>query len=162
MSSEAITKNDLKEILEGAISQKVPVCWGSLLLPTASGTALTLTQSSQKIPLSVFDGVDCALSANGIKVNKAGVYLVSGSGYFSTGFTVNDLIHLRIYKNSTYVAEMVKRVYGADPYEVIHSGPVILNLAAGDTVYLYAYNQTGARGLVGNNVGMGITLNRIA
>lgn len=156
MSSESITLNDLKDILNGVFAPQK--CWGTLV--TLSAT-MTLTTTETVIPLTTFNGLKCSLSSNGIKVDETGVYMITGSAYLSTGYTVNDIIHLRLFKGSTRISEMVKRVYSTNPYEVIHTD-IITSLDAGDTVQLKAYNQTGARGNVGSNTGLGIMLHRIA
>lgn len=156
MSSETITKNDLTEILNGVFAPQK--CWGTL---TTLSAAMTLTTTETVIPLTTFNGSKCSLSSNGIKVDEAGVYAITGSAYFSTGYTVNDLIHLRLLNGSTRLSEMVKRVYSANPYEVIHTD-IIASLAAGDVVQLKAYNQIAARGQIGSNTGLGIMLHRIA
>ena len=78
------------------------------------------------------------------------------------GFTANDIVHLRIYVNSTYNMDSVKRMGTSNPYEVVYNGVLIKELNAGDMIYLYAYNQTAARGNVGNQANTRLTVNRIA
>lgn len=41
-------------------------------------------------------------------------------------------------------------------------GPMIVSLDADDVIYLYTYNQTGARGTAATKTDAGIVLNRIA
>ena len=110
--------------------------------------AFSLGSSAAKLPLKDFIGNGCSLSSNGIKVNNAGVYEVSATAYYYTGFTVNDTVHLLVYKNSTVIADNGMRIPTANPYENLNISPIIVNLAANDVVYLYAYNQSGARGTV--------------
>lgn len=134
-------------------------CYGSLV---GFSNAITLSTSETKIPLDTFTGSGCSKASNGIKVDKAGVYEISGAAYFATGFSSSDILHLRLKVNTTNVAEQVKRTYSTAPYEIMHVGSVIVSMSAGDVVYLYAFNQTAARGTVSQNTGCGIMLNRIA
>jgi hypothetical protein len=123
----------------------------------------TLTASAAKLPLKTFSGVGCSLSSNGIKVAEAGTYMVWGSAYVYGSFTANDIIHLRLYKNSTYLSlESIYRTPIATPYNMIHMGPFIVTLAANDVLYLYAYNQTAARGTIQSSASCGLTIRRIA
>lgn len=125
--------------------------------------AITLTTSAQKLTLNQFTGSGCSLSSNGIKVEKAGIYEISGTAYFTTGFTVNDVMHMLLIKNSTTVVDNGKRAYAAAPYENIYVSPTIINLAAGDVIYVHVYNQTGARGTVGTGSQRNyLKVNRIA
>lgn len=133
--------------------------YGTLLTLSSS---MTLSTSAAKLPLNTFTGSGCSKSSNGIKVDKAGIYQVSGMAYLTTGFTANDIIHLQLRKNTTTIAEAVWRTYNAAPYQTLYTGPMIVSLAAGDIIYLYAYNQTGARGTAATKTDAGIVINRIA
>lgn len=126
-----------------------------------ASSSITLGTSDKKIPLSTFMGNNCELSANGIKVKNSGIYKIEGEAYFSTGYTVNDIVHLTIYTNATAGLDFVKRAYSANPYEVICTGAFIKSLQAGDIVYLYARNQNDARGAIGTGGNTRLTLNRI-
>lgn len=124
---------------------------------------LSLSTSEKKLPLKTFTGSGCTSSSNGIKVNKAGVYEISGTAYFHSGFTVNDIVHLQLWKNSTLLEDFGQRLSTANPYENVNISPYIISLAANDVIYMYAYNQTGSRGQI--NTGATRTfmmLNRIA
>lgn len=143
----------IAEILE------VQNTYGTLLTLSSS---LTLSTSAAKLPLNTFTGDGCSKSSNGIKVNKSGIYRVSGMAYLTTGFTANDIIHLQLRKNSTTVAEAVWRTYNAAPYRTLYVGEMITSLSANDVIYLYAYNQTGARGTAATKQDTGIVINRIA
>ena len=123
---------------------------------------LTLSTSAKKVALTTFSGSGCQLSSNGIKVANAGTYMINGSAYCTTGYTANDIIHIQLYKGSTSLCDSTKRVSNASPYEIMPVGPIIVTLAANDVIYLYAHNQTGARGTVATNTLTHITLHRIA
>lgn len=125
-------------------------------------SSLTLSTSGKKVALTTFSGSGCQLSSNGIKVTNAGTYMINGSAYCTTGYTVNDIVHIVLYKGSTSLHDSPKRVSNASPYEIMPVGPVIVTLAANDVIYLYAYNQTGARGTVATHTLTHITLHRIA
>lgn len=130
-------------------------------------SSLTLATSDKKVALGTFSGSGCSSSSNGIKIdaNHAGTYSISGAIYASTGYTANDIVHAVIYKNSTLIGDTGKRVSNGSPYEIISVGPLVVDLAAGDVVYLYARNQSGARGTVasyGNTqLNVGLNLYRI-
>lgn len=124
-----------------------------------------LTTSSAKIPLITFSGANCSLSSNGIKVAKGGVYTVCASVYLGDSFTANDIVHIVINANSTEVVHEQIRVHNAGAWTTYSTDNVIVTLNAGDVVYLYAYNQTGARGNVVRSSATRcpiLTLNRIA
>lgn len=139
--------------------RKVQNTYGVL---TTLSSSLSLTTSAQKVPLNTFTGNNCSKSSNGIKVTDAGVYEVSGSAYFQSGFTANDLAHLQIRVGSTTAIESVKRLSNASPYEIVVVPATIVTLNANDVIYLYAYNQSGARGTVASYTGNGLVLKRIA
>lgn len=132
--------------------------WGQVLEQTRN---LSLTTSAQKVPLKTFTGNGCTLSANGIKVSKAGHYMVAGSIYMTTGYTANDLIHAAVYVNSTNVGECLTRPPITNPYQTATITPFVVSLAANDVVYLYAYNQAAARGVVSTRDAVGLTIWKI-
>lgn len=132
--------------------------WGQVLEQTGN---LSLSTSAQKVPLKTFTGNGCSLSANGIKVSKAGHYMVAGSIYMTTGYTANDLVHACVYVNSTSVGECLTRPPITNPYQTATIQPFVVSLAADDVVYLYAYNQTAARGVVSTRDAVGLTIWKI-
>lgn len=126
-------------------------------------STFSLSTSEQKVPLNTFTlSSGCTLSSNGIKVPANGVYVIEGSAYAYTGFTVNDIIHILLYVNSSSRLESQKRIMSANPYETIVTGQLMISLSAGDVIYLYAYNQTGARGTIGNAASTKLVVHRIA
>lgn len=124
-------------------------------------STLSLTTTAKKLPLNTFTGNNCQLSSNGIKVNKAGLYMIWGSAYFSTGFTALDLVNVMVYVNSSQISDGSNRIDTANYYNVIATSPVIMPLAANDVVYLYARNGAANRGVVENRTGTGLYLKRI-
>ena len=129
---------------------------------TSLSSSPTLTTSAQKLPLKTFKGKNCsATTDNGIKVAQAGTYMVWGSAYVHSGYTEGDLVHVCIYKNSTSVLDDNDRASNANPYQTRFIGPIFLDLAANDVVYLYAYNQTAARGTIASRDNMGLFVKRV-
>ena len=87
--------------------------------------------------------------------------MVWGSAYVHSGYTEGDLVHVCIYKNSTSVLDDNDRASNANPYQTRKLGPIFLDLAANDVVYLYAYNQSGARGTIASRDNMGLFVKRV-
>lgn len=133
--------------------------WGQMVGLSASQT---LTTSAAKMPLSTFAGNGCSASSNGLKVTNAGTYLVWGSLYLTTGYTAGDLIHIKAYRNSTAVSDWIFRAYSASHYSTPHFGPIAVTCSANDVLYLYAYNQTAARGVVGSSATCGLRILRVS
>ena len=145
--------------MSGAL-RYAPIAYGSL---TYMASALTLTTSAQKLPLgTTFVGNGCSASSNGVKVEKAGTYLILGSAYLFDGYTANDIVHLLIRAGSTEVADCVYRAPTANPYQTISTVPVVVQLAANSVVTLHAYNQVAARGTINSRTMHGLTVLRIA
>ena len=119
---------------------------------------MTLTKSFVKMPFKTFSGVGCSAYSNGIKVDNAGVYIVSGGMYCSTGYNSSDYVHIRIMVNNTNVYDYIDRVSSSTPYTIYQTMPVILDLQTNDVVYLYVQNETAARGNVITRVGLGLQL----
>ena len=135
-----------------------PAAWRDALNISASSATLagmansfSLSTSAAKLPLSKFSKSDpdelFSVSSNGIKVAASGTLLVIASAYFYTGFTANDSVGLYIYKNSTNVCTKGTRVIASNAYNT-ESCSTLIDVNAGDVIYLYAKNATGARGVV--------------
>lgn len=131
---------------------------------TNQSTSLTLTTSAQKVPLhgSFAQYGGCSESSNGIKVPVAGVYLITGLVYLTTGFAENDMIHVELRKNDSSLCNTLCRVCLANAYQSFAAPTQIVSLAANDVITLHAWNQTAARGTVSNRDGHGIMLVKIA
>lgn len=137
-----------------------PVAWRDALNISASSATLegmandfSLSTSYAKIPLSTFSESDpdelFSASSNGIKVAASGTILVMASAYFYKGFTANDLVGIAVYKNSTNVCEHTLKVSTSNPYQSAFCSTIV-DVSAGDVIYLYARNQGAARGIVKN------------
>lgn len=158
LETDTSYQNDMSNALN--YLARVNMTYGYL---TGYSTTVSLTTSAQKLPLNTtFIGSGCSKSSNGIKVDEAGVYVISGSAYFSTGFTSLDLVHVLVYVNNTPKVEAVMRIGTANYYVTVTPPPIIVSLSANDVVYLYAYNQGGNRGICEGRLGNGITVFRIA
>ena len=151
--TRSITVSDIGPWLKTLFS------WGQLVGLSASQT---LTASAVKMPLSTFTGNGCTASSNGIKVTNGGTYLVWASLYLTTGYTVGDLVHIKVYRNSTAVADWIFRMYSASHYSTPHFGPIAVTCSANDVLYLYAYNQTDARGVVASSTSCGLRILRVS
>lgn len=135
-----------------------PVAWRKALNISASSATLagmansfSLSTSATKLPLSNFSKSDpdglFSVSSNGIKIAASGTLLVIASAYFYTGFTANDSIGMYVYKNSANVCTKGTRVVASNAYNTV-SCSTLIDVNAGDVIYLYAKNATSARGVV--------------
>ncbi|MBR2587520.1 hypothetical protein IKE71_04095 [Candidatus Saccharibacteria bacterium] len=118
---------------------------------TATNTsAYTLTNSAAKVTLAnkAYCGSNTSISSGGIKCAVAGTVEVSCTARF---YPVNDadLCRLDIYKGSSSQYFSAGRAGGNT--ENISISPVLLDVAAGDVIYLYAQNGTAARGSISAN-----------
>ena len=129
-------------------------------------STLSLTTTAQKVALKTFSGVNCSASSNGIKIAQAGTYLVWVGTGAASGFTAGDRVHVRLYKNSTFTGyEAAALVHAASAYISVSNGPFIVSCAVNDVLYVYAYNESGARGQVASSTqadSCGLAILRIA
>ena len=107
----------------------------------------TLSNSETKVPFTSITASGCTLSSGGIKVNAAGNYEISGSYEFRTGFNANDICHIIVKNGTTVIAHALWRTYSANPYYTMTLPPFVAQLSANDVIYMYVYNQGGARGI---------------
>lgn len=109
---------------------------------TTSSTTLPVT-TLVKVPLNSFkintDTNVFSFSSNGIKVNKAGYILVSGSVYVLHNDQLN--IGAYIYKNS---AEVTSQYLNTMYSSAISTGAKIISVTVGDIIYLYARSSKAA------------------
>lgn len=122
---------------------------------------LTLTTSYQKTALINFSGDGCFLSSNGIEIEADGIYDITASLYVAASYQADDIVHAGIYVNDTHIQHGQYRTHTANPYSIMIVPRVLYHLVAGDVVNLRAYNQSGARGIIGR-VNTGLRLNRIS
>lgn len=126
----------------------------------ATGTAdLALTKDEQKVNLNsnrARVGSDLISNDGGVQCAKSGYVEVSGAIYCTTGFTANDYVHLVIRRGSTLIINAVHRI--PNDYDYYSVAPIVYSVSAGDILYLYAYNQSGARGQISAATGSWLTV----
>lgn len=128
---------------------------GTVTLSTSAANYLTGRCAIWGASDNYSDVYNVSLNPATISANKKGMYLVKMSVYITTGFTVNDIFHINIEKQTAGasawavmgVAGYVGRITNAAPYQRIDCVGY-LPLEAGDSVRMTVYNQTGARGLI--------------
>ena len=110
--------------------------------------AQTLTTSAAKVTMgSTLGSVGDAftLSNGGVLVNRDCTAEISGNLYVNSSLTAKDLVYLQFWVNSTNIctANTDCAAYGvlSVPFT-----PIIRKLTKGSYLYLYAYNNTAARG----------------
>ena len=88
------------------------------------------------------------VSTGVVTVKQSGTYTIHGHWYFTTGFTVNDIVHGRIRINGGAALgwdRSVSRVVNASFYKA-EGVSMTVHLNAGDTIENVMMNQTAARG----------------
>ena len=158
-STDNSTKIATTAYVTTAIANLPDKVYGEL---TKLSSDMSLTTTAQKVPLTSFTGSGCALSSNGIKVNEAGIYIISGSAYLAAGFNSLDVVHVEVWVNNSVANVALTRLSNANYYITVNVAPFVYSLSANDVVYLYAYNQNGARGKVADQHKNGLCLFRIA
>lgn len=112
--------------------------------------AYNMTASAGKITLSQMTGSEdhgFKLVSGGLQCPYAGTLVVTGAIMLGSGYTANDQIHIRAYRNSSATGpDIVHRKVSTSNGTVQIT--TVVSVAAGDMIYLYAYNQTAARGTV--------------
>ena len=114
--------------------------------------AQTLTKSYAKIVMgAIFTTVGDAFtfSDGGILINKDCTVEISGSLGVNSA-TSGDVLYAQIWKNSTNVAT-ISGAKAANSYTDMHITPTFMKVVAGDYIYLYGINNTGARGSLATN-----------
>lgn len=131
---------------------------GEVTLSTSAANYLTGRCQTWQTSDNYEDVYEVSLNPATIKAKKKGMYLVTLSGYFTTNFTANDIIHINLERqqngSTTWTAigfaGYIGRVTNASWYQRVDCVGYI-SLDVGDTIRMTAYNQTGARGRI--NVG---------
>lgn len=121
-------------------------------------TTQTMTKSAAKLTLGDLiarSGTFLSGYNGGVKCNRAGVVLVGFGAGLGDGFNDDDLFHIIVYKNGNDEINFLHRV-GTTGWDSAAGPMTCVSVSAGDVLYLYAYNQTGARGKLyaNNNVTM--------
>ena len=111
-----------------------------------------LTNSYKQITLAevLKNGDLFEVSGGGVKCLASGTIEVNATIYVITGYTANDLVNAQVYKNGTginYLRGNIRAVT-ASPYTVFNINGFI-EVAEGDTITLYARNQSASRGQIG-------------
>lgn len=86
----------------------------------------------------------------GIICPKSGVVLLIANAQLGTGFTANDIVHIRIVKNTSHTGPDVSDRVVSTSYGM-RSIFTVVNVAKGDVVYARVFNQNGARGTLNAN-----------
>lgn len=123
---------------------------------TKLSSSKALTKTASKVDLNTFVGNNCTSSSHGIKINRAGIYMVWASAYLTTGYAALDRVHIQVLQNSTVVCEGMIEMPEASSYITCPVSPIIVTASVNDVFYMYAYNQTNARGSVGTKEGCGL------
>ncbi len=127
------------------------VPFGMHVLTVGCSVQKTLTTSASKLTLGTKytdPGLTGILSMNdgGIKVSRAGRYLVWGTVY-AQSLTSGDAVHAAVYTGTSSTAGSTA-VCATKAWCSVDIVPKVHNLSAGTTIYMYAYNRVGARGIV--------------
>lgn len=131
---------------------------GEVTLSTSAANYLTGRCQTWQTSDNYEDVYEVSLNPATIKAKKKGMYLVTMSGYFTTNFTANDIIHINLERqqsgSTTWTvigfAGYVGRVTNASWYQRVDCAGYI-SLDVGDTIRMTCYNQTGARGRINVN-----------
>ena len=121
----------------------------------ASNYSIQAKNTYEKLPMTTLaaqHGSTFQQNSDGsITVLRRCVVMVVGQVYFSIGFANNDWICSAIYINDGRVARSASTVHASSPY-VTETALYIGIRSAGDKFDLRAINETGARGIIGNDV----------
>lgn len=102
----------------------------------SNGSTPLTADAITKIPLDTFkiisDSSVFTFSNNGVRVNRAGTIVVSGSSYIAPNASIN--MGTYIYKNSN---EIVSQYLSNNVSCAVSTGFKIISVAAGDIIYLY-------------------------
>lgn len=114
-------------------------------------SAITLATTTKKIPLSEYgsSGNLLEISDGGIKCLANGVVLVTGSVHAS-GLTAGDTLQAHVKKNGNDYAGSFAQS-GSRTFVTSILTPRVINVSAGDIIYLHGGNYTQAGGNVSAN-----------
>lgn len=115
--------------------------------PTAAKT-ISAANAGEKVPLAgvktnIGGGNYFEISSGGIKCNRDG-YITASASIYLNNLTAGDTTALMILKNEETVAYLYEKKDATVAYHSI--SPVTIKVSAGDIIYMFARNNTGARG----------------
>lgn len=109
----------------------------------SNGSTPLTADAITKIPLDTFkiisDSNVFTFSNNGVRVNRAGTIVVSGSSYIAPNASIN--MGTYIYKNSN---EIVSQYLSNNVSCAVSTGFKIISVAIGDIIYLYTRTSRNA------------------
>ena len=115
--------------------------------PTAAKT-ISAVNTGEKVPLAgiktdIGGGEYLSLSSGGIKCARDG-YIQASASLYLNNLTAGDTTALMILKNEETVAYTYEKKDATVAYHNI--SPVTIKVTAGDVIYMFTRNNTGARG----------------
>lgn len=114
--------------------------------PTSAKTIGTAS-TGEKVPLAgtktSIGGDFLSLSNGGIKCGKDG-YVTATASLYLNGLTAGDTTALLILRNDDVIAQVYEKKDATAAYHSIP--PVTISVSEGDIIYLFARNNTAARG----------------
>lgn len=119
--------------------------------PTTAKT-ISATSTGEKVTLGAAKTNLCgdylSLSNGGIKCSRKGYVMASASLYINE-LTAGDTTAIMILKNDTTMAYVYEKKDATVAYHSI--SPVTISVEAGDIIYLFCRNNSGARGTTNTN-----------
>lgn len=91
------------------------------------------------------------LTEYGIRCEVAGYVEVSGKVFFESGYTAGQHLRAALYQNDTYLFSASEHPPTTAKYQSISLHPVVMQVAAGDMIYLKAIGANGC--ILGRTVG---------
>ena len=125
----------------------------SLNLPmimTKCSTALSLKTTYQKVTLESALNINSnvfTISSGGVKCLKSGIVLINGAVDTNAGVSDQDILCLKLFRNSTEIRWAGTRACGAS-YASTYLTSILTYVDANDIFYLHAANTSSARGTV--------------
>ena len=130
--------------------------WATAYTPSS----FACSQSAATVVMTQIDGSanhGFELSDGGLKCPHSGIVIILGNAMLNTGYTANDIVHLRLYKGSTATGPDVKERKVSTSQGTL-SISTIAGVSAGEVIYLKGYNETAARGTFNANASTRITV----
>ena len=117
-------------------------------MSVGNSTEIALTNAMAKIPLSYNYGNNSGslltMSNGGIKCNAAGTIMVFGALHCNS-LTAGDTVEAAVYVGSSASAASYGQS-GSKTFLTTQITPKVINVDAGEVIYLYGRNYTAARG----------------